>query len=413
MTLANFDELLAKYAHLLIKKGLNVGTGDYVHINTDVNQIQLTHLLVKQAYEAGAANVAVDFSDDTLTRLKYEYESTESLCEVPDYAVAKAEYFLDKRAKRLALRSTDPNNLSGLDAQKISASQRALRSAIAHVSTAIQANEVSWLVAAGAAPAWAAVVFPDLGSSQEQVDALWEAIFKANRIYADDPIAAWDQHVATLDQKAKFLNDTQFDALHYTGPGTDLVLGLPKNHVWESAGSLNRKGEIFIANMPTEEVFTAPDFRRAEGYVSSSKPLAYGGTVIEGMKFTFKDGQIVEVSAEKGEETLKRLVEENEGARGLGEVALVAHKTPISQSGITFFNTLFDENASNHLAIGQAYATSVQGGTDMSQEELAQAGLNRSIVHVDFMIGNEHMNIDGIKADGTRVPIFRKGEWAY
>ena len=165
--------------------------------------------------------------------------------------------------------------------------------------------------------------------------------------------------------------------------------------------------------MPTEEVFTAPDFRRAEGYVSSSKPLAYGGTVIEGMKFTFKDGQIVEVSAEKGEETLKRLVEENEGARGLGEVALVAHKTPISQSGITFFNTLFDENASNHLAIGQAYATSVQGGTNMSQEELAQAGLNRSIVHVDFMIGNEHMDIDGIKADGTRVPIFRKGEWAY
>ena len=272
---------------------------------------------------------------------------------------------------------------------------------------------MSWLVAAGAAPAWAAVVFPDLASSQEQVDALWEAIFKANRIYADDPIAAWDQHVETLDQKAKFLNDTQFDALHYTGPGTDLILGLPKNHVWESAGSLNRKGEIFIANMPTEEVFTAPDFRRAEGYVSSSKPLAYGGTVIEGMKFTFKDGQILEVSAEKGEETLKRLVEENEGARGLGEVALVAHKTPISQSGITFFNTLFDENASNHLAIGQAYATSVQGGTDMSQEELAQAGLNRSIVHVDFMIGNERMDIDGIKADGTRVPIFRKGEWAY
>lgn len=272
---------------------------------------------------------------------------------------------------------------------------------------------VSWIVAAGAGKEWAALVFPELENSEAQVDALWDQIFKTTRVYEEDPIKAWDDHEARLNEKASFLNQQQFDALHYTGPGTDLTLGLPKNHVWESAGSYNEKGEKFIANMPTEEVFTAPDSRRADGVIAASKPLSYGGTVIDGMVFHFQEGKVTEVSAEEGEETLRQLVEDNEGSRSLGEVALVPHQSPISQSGIIFFNTLFDENASNHLALGQAYASSVEGGTKMSQEELNDAGLNRSNVHVDFMVGNAEMNIDGIKEDGTRVAIFRKGEWAF
>lgn len=413
MVLANFDQLLDKYAHLLVVKGLNVLKDDYVFIQTDAEQLPLVRLVTKWAYEKGAAKVVVKLVDDALTRLNYEYQTTETLTEVPQYIVDELEFLMAKKAKRLSLRSGNPNNLAGIAPEKISKAQRALSEKILHISTAVQANHVSWLVAAGAGKEWAKLVFPKLATSEEQVDALWQAIFEATRVNTPDPIAAWDEHVATLDEKATFLNESQFDALHYTGPGTDLTLGLPKNHVWESAGSLNKQGEIFIANIPTEEVFTAPDFRRAEGYISSSKPLAYGGVVIDGMKFHFKDGQIIEVSAKQGEETLRQLVENNEGARGLGEVALVAHHTPISQSGITFFNTLFDENASNHLAIGQAYATSVQGGTDMSQEELKAAGLNRAIVHVDFMVGNAEMDIDGIKVDGTVIPIFRKGEWAF
>ena len=216
-----------------------------------------------------------------------------------------------------------------------------------------------------------------------------------------------------LDMTNYALPPEQFAKLHYTAPGTDLTLGMPKNHVWESAGSINAQGEHFIANMPTEEVFSAPDFRVADGYVSSTKPLSYNGNIIEGIKVTFKDGQITEVSAEKGDQVMKDLVFENNGARGLGEVALVSDPSPISQSGITFFNTLFDENASNHLAIGSAYATSVKGGENFeTEEELREAGLNRSDVHVDFMIGGPEMNVDGIREDGTVVPIFRNGDWA-
>lgn len=410
--LQNFDQLLGKYADLLIHKGLNIQTGDYVQIGADIEIAPLVRKLTESAYKAGAKEVIVKWVDDTITRLDYEFMDQEDLATVPQYKIDEAQDLLNKRAKRLALRSANPNNLTGIDSKKISAVNLSHSKSLEFVRNATQANVVSWLVAAGAGAEWAKLVFPNLETSEEQVDALWDQIFKTTRVYEEDPIKAWDQHEATLLEKANFLNDSQFDALHYTGPGTDLTIGLPENHLWESAGSHNQNGEIFIANMPTEEVFTAPDFRRADGYVSSSKPLAYSGNVIDGMKFTFKNGEIIEVTAEKGQETIQNLVFDNEGSKSLGEVALVPHHSPISQSQITFFNTLFDENASNHIAIGQAYATSVQDGTEMSAEELKTVGLNRSNVHVDFMIGNEHMNIDGIKKDGSIVPIFRNGEWA-
>ncbi|MGT2925761.1 aminopeptidase [Streptococcus cuniculipharyngis] len=412
MTLPHFSENLKKYAQLLIAKGVNVQKGHTLVLAIDVRQHEFARLLVQEAYAKGASEVVVDYTDEVVTREKYLHADQDRLTTIPQYMVDRSNYFLDKKASRLVILSANPNAYAAVDPSRLSAATKALNTALEKQRNAMQANKFSWNLGAAASPEWAAMVFPDLETSEEQVDALWDAIFKMNRVYDEDPIKSWDEHEAKLTAKAKILNDMQFDALHYTAPGTDLTLGMPKNHVWEAAGSYNAQGEKFIANMPTEEIFTAPDYRRADGVVSSTKPLSYAGVVIENMTFTFKDGQIVDVKADKGEETLKRMIEENDGARSLGEVALVPHKTPISLSGLTFFNTLFDENASNHLAIGAAYAHSIEGGVDMSREELKEAGLNNSSTHVDFMIGSDQMDIDGITADGKRVPIFRGGEWA-
>lgn len=412
MVLPNFQENLAKYAHLLVKQGINVQPGHTVNIRIGVDQVDLARLLVKEAYALGAAEVMVQWEDDLITRERYLNESVELLETVPQFSIEKMNYMLDKKCSRLVILSDDPAAFDGVDPEKLSRHARALSQALKPMRNASQANKISWTLGAASGLEWAKKIFPNAASDEEAVDLLWDQIFKTCRVYEADPVQAWIEHEARLDEKAAVLNKEQFVKLHYRAPGTDLVLGMPKNHIWESAGSINAQGEHFVANMPTEEVFTAPDYRVAAGYVTSTKPLSYNGNIIEGIKVTFKDGDIVDVSAEKGDEVIKKLVFENKGSRGLGEVALVPHKSPISQSNLTFFNTLFDENASNHLAIGSAYAFSVEGGTEMTDEELEAAGLNRSDVHVDFMIGSAEMDIDGIRADGTVVPIFRQGDWA-
>ncbi|MFM0775436.1 MULTISPECIES: aminopeptidase [Streptococcus] len=412
MVLSNFKENLAKYAKLLVSTGINVQPGHTVQLTISVEQAELARLIVKEAYAHGAKEVLVNWLDDVIARERLVNVDVELLEQVHPQRVTEMNYLLERKASRLVVLSEDPGAYDGVDPEKLSRNARALSQALQPMRQATQANKVSWTLGAASGLEWAKKVFPNAASDEEAVDLLWDQIFKTCRIYEEDPIKAWEEHEARLVAKAKVLNDEQFVKLHYTAPGTDLVLGMPKNHLWEAAGSVNAQGEHFIANMPTEEVFTAPDYRVADGYVTSTKPLSYNGNIIEGIKVTFKDGEIVDVTAEKGDEVMKKLVFDNAGARGLGEVALVPDKSPISQSGVTFFNTLFDENASNHLAIGQAYAFSIEGGTEMSQEELKEAGLNRSDVHVDFMIGSNKMNIDGIREDGTRVPIFRDGEWA-
>ncbi|HEM3561707.1 TPA: aminopeptidase [Streptococcus suis] len=412
MVLPNFKENLAKYAKLLVSTGINVQPGHTVQLTIAVDQAELARLIVKEAYALGAAEVLVNWSDDVIARERLVNVDVERLEQVHPQRVAEMNYLLEHKSSRLVVLSDDPGAYDGVDPEKLSRSARAISQALNPMRQATQANKISWTLGAASGLEWAKKVFPNATSDEEAVDLLWDQIFKTCRIYEEDPIKAWEEHEARLVAKAKVLNDEQFVKLHYTAPGTDLILGMPKNHLWEAAGSINAQGEKFIANMPTEEVFTAPDYRVADGYVTSTKPLSYNGNIIEGIKVTFKDGEIVDVTAEKGDEVMKKLVFDNAGARGLGEVALVPDKSPISQSGVTFFNTLFDENASNHLAIGQAYAFSIEGGTEMSQEELKEAGLNRSDVHVDFMIGSNKMNIDGIREDGTRVPIFRDGEWA-
>jgi len=412
--LHNFNEYLQKYAKLLVAKGINVQPGDWVKVTITVDQAPLARLITSEAYALGAEKVIIKWSDDEISKQHYLHQPTEVLTNIPEYEIQETEdHVLNHRVSRLSIVSSDPGLLNEVDPAKIAAYQNAAGKAFKAQRIATQNDDLKWTVAAAAGAGWAATVFPNLATPEEQVDALWDQIFKTCRVYEEDPIAAWDEHKNTLNEKAAKLNDIQFDALHFTAPGTDLTLGLPKNHIWASADSKNPKGEVFIANMPTEEVFTAPDTHRMDGVVRSTKPLSYGGTLIEGIEVHFKDGKITDISAEKGDETIKKLVFENEGATGLGEVALVPDPSPISQSGITFYNTLFDENASNHLAIGSAYPTTIQGGTKMSQEELLKHGMNTSIVHVDFMIGSNEMSIDGIKKDGSIVPIFRNGDWAF
>lgn len=411
MSLENFDDLLRKYANLLVRAGINVQEGHKVLLSIDVEQADLARLIVEEAYAAGAVDVKVQWADDVVSRLRMQHTEKDIMTTVHDFEVEKSKHLIDEGYNRISVRSSDPDALDGLDNKKISAVQSARGKAFMYQRQATQSNKVSWLVAAASGEKWAAKVFPDLETSEEQVDALWNAIFKAVSLYEDDPVTYWQEKDQRLEAQANVLNDANYDALHYTAPGTDLTVGIPKGHIWSGAGSFDATGNRFIANMPTEEVFGAPDANRIDGHVSSTKPLSYAGNTLEGMHFTFEDGKITEVTADKGEDILKELIETDDGSKSLGEIALVANSSPISQSNITFYNTLFDENASNHLAIGSAYAFSLEGGEDMSQDELKEAGLNRSSVHVDFMIGSDQMNVTGIKADGTEEAIMENGEF--
>lgn len=409
--LANFNENLEKYARLIVETGVSVKKDHTVVLQINVDQAPLARLITKEAYQSGAAEVIVQWTDDVIQKEFLSHAANDRLEQIPQYKIDQTNDWVAKGASRISVVSSDPEAFAGIDSDRVATFQAASGKALTNLRKATQANKVSWTVVAAAGKQWAAKVFPDL-PEEEQVDALWNQIFKTTRVYEEDPILAWEKHDETLAQKAAELNKEQFSALHYTAPGTDIIIGLPKNHLWEGAGSYNARGEKFMANMPTEEVFTAPDYRRINGYISSTKPLSYAGTTISGMTFTFKDGKVIDFSAEQCQDVLAKLLDTDEGARSLGEVALVPDPSPISQSGIIFYNTLFDENASNHLALGAAYAFSVEGGTEMTDEELAEAGLNRSQTHVDFMVGSDKMNIDGIREDGSTVPVFRNGNWA-
>ena len=409
--LANFNENLEKYARLIVETGVSVKKDHTVVLQINVDQAPLARLITKEAYQSGAAEVIVQWTDDVIQKEFLSHAANDRLEQIPQYKIYQTDDWVAKGASRISVVSSDPEAFAGIDSDRVATFQAASGKALMNLRKATQANKVSWTVVAAAGKQWAAKVFPDL-PEEEQVDALWDQIFKTTRVYEEDPILAWEKHDETLAQKAAELNKEQFAALHYTAPGTDIIIGLPKNHLWEGAGSYNARGEKFMANMPTEEVFTAPDYRRINGYISSTKPLSYAGTTISGMTFTFKDGKVIDFSAEQGQDVLAKLLDTDEGARSLGEVALVPDPSPISRSGIIFYNTLFDENASNHLALGAAYAFSVEGGTEMTDEELSEAGLNRSQTHVDFMVGSDKMNIDGIREDGSTVPVFRNGNWA-
>ncbi|MGZ4162243.1 MAG: aminopeptidase [Neobacillus sp.] len=410
--MSDFQRNLEKYAELAVKVGVNIQKGQTLVVNAALDAAEFVRLVVKKAYETGAQNVIVNWNDDTVTRTKYDLAPDDAFQEYPVWRAKETEDLADQGAAFMSVISASPDLLKGVNPERISNFQKAAGEALLKYRKAIQSDKVSWTVVAAASPLWAAKVFPD-EPVENQVNKLWDAIFKATRTDVENPVEAWKKHDETLHEKVHYLNEKRYAKLHYRAPGTDLTIELPKNHIWVGAGSVNENGIEFMANMPTEEVFTVPFKTGVNGTVASTKPLSYGGNIIDRFSVTFENGKIIGVKAEEGEEILKRLVDTDEGSHYLGEVALVPYNSPISQSNILFFNTLFDENASNHLAIGSAYAFCIEGGKKMSSDELKENGLNESITHVDFMIGSAEMDIDGITTDGKAEAVFRKGNWAF
>jgi aminopeptidase len=380
----SFEEKLQNYAEMAVKIGVGLQAGQRLMVRAPIESAPLVRLIVASAYKAGARLVDVLWTDDTIILARFNYAPRDSFEEYPTWQADALAQMANAGDAVLSIYATDPDLLKDQDPD---------------------------LVALPIA-SWAAKIFPD-SPPDEQISKLWEAIFKVCRLDQPDPVAAWEGHVAELSARKDYLNAKAYTALKYTAPGTDFTLGLPDHHIWHGAQSQTPTGITFIANIPTEEVFTMPHKDRADGIVSSSKPLSYGGVLIEDFNLTFAGGRVVKVTAKKGKAVLQKLIETDEGSARLGEVALVPHSSPISQSGLLFFNSLFDENASNHLAIGRAYRFCIAGGAGMSDEEFAAAGGNDSLAHVDFMIGSAEMDVDGLTHDGIAEPIMRAGEWAF
>lgn len=407
-----FSEKLAAFAELAVKIGVNVQPGQYLLINTTTDTLEFTREVVKKAYEAGAGRVHVNLTDAVFERAFFENTTVEELEKFPKWIVAQREELIERKGALLWIDAADPDLLAGIDVEKISTHQKVSGAALVNYRKAVMNDDIAWSIIAVPSAKWAAKVFPDLPEN-EQVNALWDAIFKTVRIGEGNAVEAWHEHVANLEKRAAQLNAKRYKALHYKAPGTNLTIELPEKHLWLTGGSKTPGGTTFIANMPTEEVYTMPAKYGVDGTVSNTKPLVYKGNVIDQFTLTFEKGKIVKAHAQVGNDLLQQLITTDEGSSYLGEVALVPHQSPISASNILYYNTLFDENASNHLAIGEAYPTCYEGGRELKQGQLESLGINTSITHEDFMIGSGEMDIDGELADGKLEPIFRKGNWAF
>lgn len=408
----DFEKNLEKYAELAVKVGVNIQQGQILVVNASLHDAPLVRLIAKKAYETGAKHVIVNWDDTQLTKIKFELAPDGAFEEFPYWRVKEREELAEQHAAFMSIVSDDPDALKGVDPKRLSTFSKTSGKALDKFRQYVQSDKMSWTVIGAASQEWADKVFPD-SPAEERVEKLWDAIFQACRVYEENPVKAWQNHDKNLHKAVEYLNNKKYAKLHYTAKGTDLMVGLPDKHIWCGAGSFNELGIEFMANMPTEEVFSVPQKDAVDGYVTSTKPLSYNGNIINHFTLTFEGGRIIDAKAETGEEILKHLIETDEGSHYLGEIALVPNNSPISQSNILFYNTLFDENASNHFAIGSGYAFCIEGGKKMNQEELLANGVNSSITHVDFMVGSSEMNIDGITKDGKVEPIFRNGNWAF
>ena len=406
----SFKDKLNKYAQLVVEVGSNVQEGDTVSIAAPVESAEFARMLAENSYKAGAHEVIINWRDDVITRLAYENQPVEVLEDIAQYAYDRAEYFAKKGQKSISISAADPELLKGIDSQKIQRASKAMSEKFQPLRKYTMNDINSWTVISVPTQKWAEKVFPN---SENPVEDLWEAIFKTVRVDKENPIKEWENHLNTLTKKSDWLNEMNFEFLRYkSSNGTDLEIRLPEGHIWTAASSLNSKGESFVPNMPTEEVFTLPHKDGVNGVVHSAKPLVYAGNVIDEFWLKFEDGAVVDFDAKKGKETLQSLFDKDERAKRLGEVALVPYDSPISNSNILFFNTLFDENASCHLALGKAYPTTIKNGENMTDEELAEHGVNDSYAHEDFMVGTKDLDIIGVKHDGSEGPIFKNGNWA-
>ena len=406
------EGLLKKYASLALRTGINIEKGQLLVIRASVKDHEFVELCVKEAYEAGAGKVSVVWNDENISHMSYEYETTESLSFVPDWVVERTRYQQERGAAFLTIDSETPGLMADIDQDKLQIVRLEYMKRMKPFQAYTMNNIGQWCIIALPGKKWAKKVFPEKGED-EAVDALWEAILQAVRINEDnDPVAEWKAHDEELMRHCKLLNEYNFDRLHFVSElGTDLYVRLVKDHVWSGGGNYSKSGTFFNANIPTEEVFCMPDRNRVDGKVFASKPLSHAGKVIEDFWFSFKDGIVIDYGAKKEKDALTKLLDTDEGSRHLGEVALISYDSPISNQNILYFNTLFDENASCHLALGRCYPENIKSGEEMSEEELLSHGGNQSMNHVDFMFGTKEMRVTGIENDGTEVEIFRNGNF--
>ena len=412
------QELLRKYAEAIVRVGLNLRAGQRLIITNSISRgvppagRELVHEVTKAAYAAGARYVEVIWGDEEMMRIRLQNAPADSFDEYPKWQVSGIKDFFKNGDALLSIYANNPDIYSGLDPERLGALQKSHLHNYQEISIQVSRNAINWCVVASGSPAWAKKVFPDVPEMEAQ-EKLWQEIFEMTRADRPDPVAAWQEHIRNLRKRADYLQARKYSALHYRSQNTDLTLGLPRGHKWISAQSLAENGVVFTANMPTEEVFTLPDRHRAEGTVTATFPLSHGGSLIEDFSVTFENGRIVKVHARKNEAILQKILDTDEGSTRLGEVALVPASSPIARRGHLFYNTLFDENASCHIAIGRAYRFTLTGGEELTDEEFNAAGGNTSLNHVDFMIGSPQMDIDGIAEDGRREPVMRQGEWAF
>ncbi|WP_395515757.1 aminopeptidase [Pseudorhizobium flavum] len=402
---------LEKLAEVAVKVGLQLQRDQDLVMTAPLAALPLVRLITKHAYLAGAGLVTTFYSDEETTLARYAHAPDASFDKASGWLYEGMAKAYANGAARLAIAGDNPLLLASQDPAKVARANKANSMAYKPALEKISNFDINWNIVSYPNPSWATIVFPGV-PEEEAVRRLADAIFAASRVDVADPIAAWAEHNANLKKRSGWLNGERFSALHFTGPGTDLTVGLADGHEWHGGASVARNGVTCNPNIPTEEVFTTPHALNVEGHVSSTKPLSHQGTLIDNIQVRFEGGRIVEAKASKGEEVLNKVLDTDEGARRLGEVALVPHSSPISASGILFYNTLFDENASCHIALGQCYSKCFLDGATLSQEQIAAQGGNSSLIHIDWMIGSDKIDIDGIKADGARVPVMRKGEWA-
>ncbi|BCB03879.1 aminopeptidase [Bacillus sp. KH172YL63] len=405
-----FEKNLERYADLIVQVGLNLQKDQELLISAPVTSYEFVRLITNKAYEAGAKYVLTDFHDEELKKIRLEKSSEEGLKAFPEWKAKGYIEMAENNVALLNLAAPNPSLLRDTDPARAAILNKTSASAMKDFSAYIGGGKISWLIAAIPTVEWAQTIFPEL-DDQEAVEKLWENIFYTTRTDQENPVELWTAHIDHLNKNAARLNNGEYKKLHYKGPGTDLTIEFRPETKWISAQFTNDKGTPFVPNLPTEEVFTIPDKYGVNGVVSSTKPLNYSGTLIKNFSLTFKEGKVVDFTAEEGYETLKNLLETDEGASYLGEVALVPHDSPISNTNIIFNNTLFDENASCHIALGRALTVCVEGGKEMTSDQLKEVGFNESMVHVDFMIGSDQLDIDGEKADGSIEPIFKSGDW--
>ncbi|WDZ76822.1 aminopeptidase [Ensifer adhaerens] len=402
---------LDKLAEVAIQVGLQLQRGQDLVMTAPVAAMPLVRLITKHAYKAGAGLVTTLYSDEDTTLARYAYAPDESFDRASDWLFDGMAKAFAGGAARLAVSGDNPMMLSAQDPAKVARANKANSIAYKPALEKISNFDINWNIVSYPNPSWAKLVFPN-DPEDVAVEKLANAIFAASRVDVADPVAAWKEHNANLARRSAWLNGERFAALHFTGPGTDLTVGLADGHLWCGGASEAKNGVTCNPNIPTEEVFTTPHALRVEGHVSSTKPLSHQGTLIDNIQVRFEGGRIVEAKASRGEEVLNKVLDTDEGARRLGEVALVPHSSPISASGILFYNTLFDENASCHIALGQCYSGCFVDDTKLTPEQIRAQGGNSSLIHIDWMIGSGEVDIDGVRADSSRAPVMRRGEWA-